>query len=159
LAMQIAGALQSASEVMRRSQAAQRFGFATPVAGFAGDLQSLFITAYGVMDFGEVVVRIAERDQVADGGVALVQFLSGGQGRFAPAYASARALAQFQHVFARIRIGVAQRAGGVIGVDVRGRPDLPVLNVAPSQINRGQPPPQRFSALFIERVGLVQYAL
>src|SRR5262249_45162457 len=37
--------------------------------------------------------------------------------------------------------------------------DLPVLNVAPFQIYKTQSPPQILPALFVERVGLVQYAL
>src|SRR5688572_25272650 len=106
--MQIAGAFQSASEVMRGSQAAQRLGLAASVACLTRDFQSLFITSYGVMDFGERVVRIAERDKVTDGGVALVQFLRGCESGLAPADAFARALAQFQHILAGVRIGVAQ---------------------------------------------------
>src|SRR5215813_3239423 len=144
---------------MGRAQPAQSLGFATPVACFARYLQGLFVTPHSVMDFGQVVVRIAERHQVADGGVALVQFLRGSERGFAPANAFARALAQFQHVLARVRIGVAQLAGGVIVVDVRRRPDLPLLDVAPFQIDQSQPPPQGLSALFVERVGLVQHTL
>src|SRR5262245_39933599 len=144
---------------MGRAQPAQSLGLATPVAGFARDLQRLFVTPHGVISFGQIVVRIAERDQVADGGVALVQFLRGRERGFAPANAFARALAQLQHVLARVRIGVAQLAGGVIVVYVRSRPDLPLLNVAPLQVYEPQPPPERLSTLFVKRVGLVQYAL
>src|SRR6266540_2668770 len=153
------GVAQVARREIGQPQIAERIGFATPVAGFARDLQGLFVTPHGVMDFGKVVVRIAERDQVTDGGVALVQFLRGRERGFAPANAFARALAQFQHVLARVRIVVAQLAGGVIVVDVGRRPDLPLLDVAPFQVDQSQPPPQRLSALFVERVGLVQHAL
>ena len=47
---------------MGRAQPAQSLGLATPVAGFARDLQGLFVTPHGVMDFGQVIARGTPRE-------------------------------------------------------------------------------------------------